>query len=129
MSLRIMLAAGLAAAVAGIAPALAQKCEPSQDPSPASNAATGISFYNDTQYAFYVYWAGFDGLLQEYALVQPFEEIGFGTYEGHRWFVELVTPDGEQCFGPIWADTAESCNARVLFDEVIGIDAGGCDFD
>ena len=124
---RPLVAALLACGVA-CSTALADECEPSQDPSPATSEATGIDFYNDTQYAFRVLWAGEDGFLQEYGLFQPSEVARFDTYVGHRWFIELYAPEGAYCFGPVSAPGPDACQAHILFDGGIGIDAGFCDF-
>jgi hypothetical protein len=106
----------------------AAECEPAHDPAPASDMASGVNFYNDTQYAFKVFWAGEDGFLQEYGMAQPSEKLSFNTFVGHQWFVEMYTPDGAECLGPISANQSESCEAHILWNEGIGIDAGYCDF-
>ncbi len=112
------------------APVWAAGCEPSQDPSPASHAPTGIHFYNDTAYAMRVFWAGFDGFLQAGgSWIQPGEKLSFDTYVGHAWFVEVNTPDGAVCSGPIRANGADACHMHILYDNGIGYDAGFCDFE
>ncbi len=110
------------------APAAAE-CEPSQDPSPASDTATGINFYNDTQYAMRVFWSGFDGFLEPYGdWIQPGDRVSYNTYVGHRWFVEVNTPEGAVCSSAISPVDAESCQMHVLYDNGIGYDGGYCDF-
>ncbi len=61
-------------------------------------------------------------------MAQPSEKLSFNTYVGHGWFVELYTPDGAECLGPVSASQQESCEAHILWNEGIGIDAGYCDF-
>ena len=109
--------------------ALADACEPAYYPSPASDEATGIAFYNETAYAYRVFWIDFEGSLQEYALVQPGETAMFNTFIGHRWMVELyASEEWTECFGPIIPSDTETCQARILWDGGIGIDAGFCEF-
>ncbi len=112
-------------------PLKAEDCEAGIAQSPETNIPTGIRFHNDTAYAFRVYWADFEGNLREYALVQPGEESGFQTYVHHRWFVEVYTPDGSYCAGPVSAPDTETCDMRVLFDNhdpSVGLDGGYCDY-
>jgi len=109
-------------------PAWSDECEVSQDPAPQSSESTGINFYNDTQYAMKIYWTGFDGFLTEYGLVQPSESREFNTCVGHFWFVEMYAPDRTECFGPIRPNQTEACQAHMLWNDGIGIDAGFCDF-
>lgn len=109
--------------------AQAAACEEAHDPSPASDQATGIVFHNETSYATRIYWIDFDGFLKEYGLVQPGESISYDTYIGHQWMVELyASEDRTECLGPIIPRESESCQARILWDDGIGIDAGYCDF-
>jgi hypothetical protein len=110
-------------------PAFADACEPAHDPSPASEEATGIVFSNDTAYAYNVFWIDFEGFLQDYGLVQPGESASFDTFIGHRWMVELyASEERTECFGPIVPRDPETCQARILWNDGIGIDAGFCDF-
>jgi hypothetical protein len=109
--------------------ALADACEPAHDPSPASDEATGIAFSNDTPYAYTVFWIDFEGFLQDYGLVQPGETASFDTFIGHQWMVELyASEERTECFGPIVPRDPETCQARILWNDGIGIDAGFCDF-
>jgi hypothetical protein len=109
--------------------AWAAACEEAHDPSPSSDAATGINFHNETPYAFRVFWIDFDGFLKEYGLVQPGETASFNTFIGHKWMVELyASEERTECFGPVVSRDNESCEARILWDDGIGIDAGFCDF-
>ncbi|MBB1250700.1 hypothetical protein [Rhizobium sp. G21] len=123
-----------AASLSSIAPlaataARAAACEEAHDPSPASEQATGINFHNETPYAFRVFWIDFDGFLKEYGLVQPGETASYNTYIGHKWMVELyASEERTECFGPIVPRDSESCQARILWDDGVGIDAGFCDF-
>jgi VHL beta domain len=113
----------------GATAALAAACEEAHDPSPASDVSTGINFHNETSYAFRVFWIDFDGFLKDYGLVQPGETASYDTYVGHQWMVELyASEDRTECFGPIIPRDTESCQARILWDDGIGIDAGFCDF-
>jgi len=112
-------------------PVLADGCGGIQVPSPQSYIPTGIKFYNDTHYAMRVYWSDFKGNLKEYGLLQPDETAGFKTYSNHRWFVEVYTPDGDYCAGPIAAPDTEQCDMRILFDDneqLVGMDGGYCDY-
>jgi VHL beta domain len=115
--------------VVGESRAQAAACEEAHDPSPASDQPTGIVFHNETSYATQIYWIDFDGFLKEYGLVQPGESVSYNTYIGHQWLVELyASEDRTECFGPIVPRESESCQARILWDNGIGIDAGYCDF-
>lgn len=126
---RWVLAAGLAVGLGLVLSPGAEADECGRTaPSPQTSEATGIVFSNDTQYAFRVLWSDFSGRLVEYGLVQPFEELGIDTYVDHLWMVELFTPDGSECLGPISAPGPDTCRARILYDQGIGIDAGFCDF-
>ena len=119
----------LALTLAMAAPVAAAECEPSQDPSPPSDEATGIVFYNETQFAMRVFWSGFDGFLEPFSdWIQPGERAGYDTYVGHAWFVELNTYDGPVCGGPISAYGPDTCQMRILYESGIGYDAGFCDF-
>lgn len=109
--------------------AQAAACEPAHDPSPASDQSTGIVFHNDTSYAARIYWIGFDGFLEDYGLVQPGDSLSYDTYIGHQWMVELyASEERTECLGPIIPRDSESCQARILWDDGIGIDAGYCHF-
>jgi VHL beta domain len=125
-----LVAFAMAAALgAGQSPAFAGECEVAQDPSPASEQASGINFYNETGYAMRVFWSGFDGFLEPYSdWIQPGEQASFDTYIGHAWFVEINTPDGPVCSGAISASDSEACQMRILYDNGIGYDGGFCDF-
>ncbi len=113
----------------GAARAQAEACEEAHDPSPASDQATGIVFHNETSSAARVYWIGFDGFLEDYGLVQPGESLSYETYIGHQWMVELyASEERTECFGPIIPRDRESCQARILWNDGIGLDAGYCDF-
>lgn len=113
----------------GAGAAQAAACEEAHDPSPASEDATGIAFHNDTPFAARVFWIGFDGFLEEYGLIQPGESLQYDTYIGHQWMVELyASEERTECLGPIVPRDRESCQARILWDDGIGIDAGYCDF-
>lgn len=113
----------------GSSKAQAAACEEAHDPSPASDEATGIVFHNETSYAARIFWIGFDGFLEEYGLVQPGESISYDTFIGHQWMVELyASEERTECLGPIIPRDRESCQARILWDDGIGIDAGYCDF-
>ena len=121
--------AALAAALSGVTvPGQAQECERFQDPSPASRTSAQITFFNDSQYAVRVMWADFNGRMKSYRLVQPEERADFSTYVGHLWHLEMYTPSGAECFGPITAIDNDPCYVHVLYLGGIGIDAGHCDY-
>jgi hypothetical protein len=104
-------------------------CEPSQDPSPPSDVSSGINFYNETQFALRVFWSDFEGFLSPQSdWVQPGEAVSFNSFVGHAWFIEVNTPEGAICAGPIRPNGPEFCQMRVLYDGGIGYDAGFCDF-
>ena len=109
-------------------PAWSDECEVAHDPPPRSTEATGINFYNDTQYAMKIFKTDNEGFLTETGLVQPMESREYKTFVGHSWFVEMYAPDRTECFGPITPNETESCEAHMLWDDGIGIDAGFCDF-
>ncbi|SMD08418.1 hypothetical protein [Rhizobium sp. RU36D] len=132
MNTRLLLnAVALTMLMLPASPSQADECLAGATSSPETNIPTGIRFHNDTAYAFRVYWADFKGQLREYALVQPGEEPGFKTYVHHRWFVEIFTPAGTFCAGPVSAPDTETCDMRVLFDNhdpSVGLDGGYCDY-
>lgn len=122
------IAAGALALVMLASAASAAECEASHDPSPETNIPTGVNFYNNTSYATRIYWIGFDGFLNEYALIQPGESAKFDSYVHHKWLVEVYAPERTECLGPISAPDQETCEARILWNDGVGIDAGYCDF-
>ncbi len=125
----VMAALVLGAGVAGPVQAWADACEEAHDPSPRSGDPTGIDFFNDTQFAYRILWIDFDGFLKEYGLLQPGEHAHYDTYIGHQWLVELyASEERTECFGPIAPRDHESCQAHILWNDGIGIDAGFCDF-
>lgn len=123
-----MLAALVPAALVLATPARADRCEVSQDPSPPSQSEARIVFRNESQFALRLYWSDFDGFLTPMgAWVQPGENRWFTTYAGHAWFVEMNTPEGRFCRGPVSATSRRTCNVRVLYDDGMDLDARGCD--
>ena len=112
-------------------PVWAKACAPSQDPSPASRAKTGIQFVNDTTFAMRVFWSDFDGFLKSYSgWIQPGENVSYATYEGHLWFIEINTPKGRECHGPAAANSSDTCVIRMTYDDTqIGYDTSFCDYN
>ncbi|HLO78911.1 MAG TPA: hypothetical protein VK196_20835 [Magnetospirillum sp.] len=128
MPVKVISAAVTAAFFLSAAMVGAQACEPTQLPSPHNRNQSKIDFINGSRYAFQVFWSDFEGNLSPFAVVQPGERANYKTYAGHRWYVEMYTPDGEECFGPIWTDSGDHCVARMLYDGGIGIDSSACSF-
>lgn len=125
----LMMSSAAIALMGQLGAALAFECEPSQDPSPASDFETGINFYNDTSYAMRVFWSDFEGFIEPYSdWIQPGDSASFNTYVGHNWLVEVNTPEGAVCSSLISASDAETCQMRILYDGGIGYDAGFCNF-
>lgn len=124
-----LMLAGLASATLGLAiPARADRCEVSQDPSPPSQSKARIVFHNESQYAVRLYWSDFDGFLKAMGnWVQPGEDRWFTTYAGHAWFVEMNTPEGRFCRGPVSATSNSTCDVRVLYDDGMELNPNGCD--
>lgn len=121
---------GLLSASLLAAPVYAGGCDPSKDPSPRSKTRSNIVFYNETHYAMRVHWADFEGFLNvKSGWVQPGENVSFRTYQGHAWYVEVNTEDGSRCSGPISANSAETCQMSILYDDGFGYKGGFCDFE
>ena len=126
--MKFLLRSTVFALLAFASPAWSAECEFAHDPPPQSTEATGINFYNDTQYAMKIFKTDNEGFLTEMGLFQPAESAAFDTFVGHSWFVEMYAPERTECFGPIMPNQTESCQARMLWNDGIGIDAGYCDF-
>lgn len=110
-------------AFSGAAPACDEYAVASAD----GGSEAGIVFRNESTYAMSVLWSDFDGTLVEYALLQPFEETGYDTYLSHLWFVEVHTPEGPACLGPIEAAGSGTCDVTILGDaDGLGVDDFGC---
>jgi len=124
-----IMVAGLVSATLVLAtPARADRCEVSQDPSPPSQSEARIVFRNESQFALRLYWSDFDGFLTPMgAWVQPGEDRWFATYAGHAWFVEMNTPEGRLCRGPVSATSRRTCDVRVLYDDGMELNPHGCD--
>lgn len=131
MNKAVLTAFAASCLLAHVLPAAAGGCGDFAVPSPASYIPSGVRFHNDSHYAFRIYWADFKGNLKDYGLVQPDETAGFATYVHHRWFIEVYTPDGAHCAGPVSAPDTEECDMRISyddFDQAIGMDGGYCDY-
>lgn len=118
-------------------PALAGDCGQKGVPSRNGGEATEILFHNFSDHVAQVYWSDLNGRLKQYAKIKPDDIVTFKTNIGHYWYIEAITTrdeaarrQGEGCFGPISAAYSDSaCTARILYDDGIGIDAGGCDYE
>ncbi|WP_165220035.1 hypothetical protein [Affinirhizobium pseudoryzae] len=105
-------------------------CGIEQPASPKTRQKASIRFTNDTMFAYRIYWANFDGVLAEYALAQPDEHNGFDTYAGHEWYVEIYTPNGSVCLGPIAAPAGRKCDMHIVDDGTgeFGLEGRGCNY-
>ena len=91
----------LALGLIAVGPALAEPCGADTQPSPASNAAATIQFWNGTDFSTDVLWSDFHGTLKGYGSLGPDEGKEQQTYAGHVWYVEVDAPQGRQCVGPV----------------------------
>ena len=98
-------------------PALADGCQPGLAESPPSREGGVIHFYNGTHFASQIYWSAFETNLRPYALLQPGEDVPYETYLGHAWFLEMDTPEGSVCMGPIRLEDPQGCDVNILYDE------------
>ena len=103
-------------------------CGIEQPASPRNRQKASIRFTNDTMFAYRIYWSNFDGVLAEYALAQPDERNSFDTYAGHDWYIEIYTPDGSVCLGPVAAPAGRKCDMHIVDDGTgeFGLDGRGC---
>lgn len=119
---------------APISAALAQgqgdACGIEQPASPKTRQKASIRFTNDTMFAYRIYWSNFDGVLAEYAIAQPDESNSYDTYAGHDWYIEIYTPDGSVCLGPVAAYAGRRCDMHIVDDGTgqFGLDGRGCDY-
>lgn len=91
-------------------------CGIEQPASPRNRQKASIRFTNETMFAYRIYWSNFDGVLAEYAIAQPDESYSYDTYAGHDWYIEIYTPDGSVCLGPIAAPAGRKCDAHIVDD-------------
>ncbi|WP_407048989.1 hypothetical protein [Methyloraptor flagellatus] len=96
-----MPALALAFGLIATGPALAEPCGADSQPSPASHDAASIQFWNGTDFPNDVLWSDFRGGLKSYGSLSPDEGKDQQTYAGHVWYVEVDTPQGRQCVGPV----------------------------
>jgi hypothetical protein len=126
----VLRAAAAAIMIAGAGtPALADPCGDAAEPSPGTDAATGIQFRNTTPFPAHVYWSDFGATLQSYGPLDAGAETGFATYQGHVWYVEVQGPAGFTCLGPIMSPGPDTCMMNIINDgDAIGMDGGFCDY-
>lgn len=105
-------------------------CGIEQPASPKTRQKASIRFTNDTMFAYRIYWSNFDGVLAEYAIAQPDETNGYDTYAGHDWYIEVYTPQGSVCLGPVAAPAGRKCDAHVVDDGTgeFHLEGRGCQF-
>lgn len=111
---RFPLGATLAFAIVLLSgPALADKCPAQVDPSASSEEKSGITFFNATDYPARIYWVNFQSKLEDWGPLDAKDMVELQTFTGHRWMVEMETPTGVQCMGPLWPPAADACQVRL----------------
>lgn len=111
--------------------AQAAECPDWQTPSPASETVGSLTFHNSTPFAARAMWSDFEGVLKDYGLIQPGEDLPLQSFDGHRWIAEVYTPDGAVCVGSWVVEAGDGCFVDLIeSDGAIGSDTGGsCSFE
>ncbi len=97
--------------------ARADKCPAQVDPSASSEEKSGINFFNATDNPARIYWVNFQSRLEDWGPLDANDMVELQTFTGHRWMVEMETPGGFQCMGPLWPPAADACQVRLEFND------------